>query len=101
MQSCVTIFCVFAFCTMKAQAPQHVAAMFPEGTIFHQNIQYAGDTLVKHRLDIYLPAKTNSSLPLVVWVHGGAWNHNDKYADMGYMKETVRSFIEKGYAFAS
>lgn len=40
-------------------------------------------------------------MPLVVWIHGGAWKLNDKFADMGYMKNTVRSFIEQGYAFAS
>jgi len=37
----------------------------------------------------------------VVWVHGGAWMLNDKYADMGYMKNTVRGFLDSGYAFAS
>ncbi len=26
---------------------------------------------------------------------------NDKYADMGYMRHTVRSFLDKGYALAS
>lgn len=84
-----------------AQVPDHVRDMFPSKTIFHQNIPYAGDTLKKHLLDIYLPPNANTNLPLVVWIHGGAWMLNDKYADMGYMKNTVRSFIEKGYAFAS
>ncbi|UFH52652.1 alpha/beta hydrolase [Spirosoma sp. KNUC1025] len=55
----------------------------------------------KHLLDIYLPAKTGTNPPLVIWVHGGAWMLNDKYADMSYMKNTVRSILEKGYAFAS
>ncbi len=65
------------------------------------NVAYAGDTMKKHQLDLYLPAKTGTNPPLVVWVHGGAWMLNDKYADMSYMKNTVRSILEKGYAFAS
>jgi len=75
--------------------------LFPQGTIFHQNIPYANDTLQKHLLDIYLPPSTTANLPLVVWIHGGAWMLNDKYADMSYMKHTVKSFIDSGYALAS
>ena len=52
-------------------------------------------------LDIYLPANAPSATPLIIWVHGGAWNHNDKYADMGYMKSTIKALVEKGYALAS
>lgn len=84
-----------------AQVPERVKAWFPSGTTFHPNIPYAGDTLKKHLLDVYIPANVAGSLPVVIWVHGGAWRVNDKYADMGYMKNTVRSFIEKGYALVS
>src|SRR6185437_13429 len=41
------------------------------------------------------------ALPLVVWIHGGAWMLNDKYADMSYMQNTVKAFIDSGYALAS
>jgi acetyl esterase/lipase len=75
--------------------------LFPQGTVFHQNIPYAGDTSQKHLLDIYLPSNAKKNLPLVVWIHGGAWMLNDKYADMGYMKQTVKGFIDSGYALAS
>jgi acetyl esterase/lipase len=95
-----TLFSILAF-SVSAQMPQHIRSIFPEGTVFHQNVSYAGDTLKKHTLDIYLPARKAGKLPLVVWIHGGAWNHNDKYADMGYMTETVKGLIENGYAFAS
>ena len=78
-----------------------VQQLFPEGTIFKQNISYANDTLQKHLLDIYLPPNAKKDLPLVVWIHGGAWMLNDKYADMSYMKSTVKSFIDSGYALAS
>jgi acetyl esterase/lipase len=84
-----------------AQSASPVKRLFPEGTVFHENINYANDADPKHLLDIYLPSGNKKNLPLVVWIHGGAWMMNDKYADMGYMKETVRSIVNKGYAFAS
>lgn len=75
--------------------------IFPKGTTFINNVPYAGDTLKKHLLDIYLPPVVKSSYPLIVWVHGGAWMLNDKYADMSYMTQTLKGFIDKGYAIAS
>lgn len=81
--------------------PEHIKKLFPAGTIFHQNIPYAGDTLKKHLLDIYLPPNAKSKLPLVIWVHGGGWMHNDKYADMSYMGNTIKAIIDNGYALAS
>ena len=86
---------------VKAQLPDKLKPAFPEGTVFHSNIPYANDTLKKHLLDIYLPAGSTGSLPLVIWVHGGAWNHGDKYADMGYMTNTIQDILKNGYAFAS
>lgn len=100
----ITLTIIWAFlslCLANAQAPERIKDMFPPETIFHQNVPYASDTLKGHLLDIYMPSKISGNVPLVIWVHGGAWRLNDKYADMGYMKNTVRSFIEKGYVFAS
>lgn len=78
-----------------------VMNLFPEGTSLHGNIPYANDTLKKHLLDIYLPPNTSQKTPLVIWIHGGGWLSNDKYADMGYMKETIAEIINQGYALAS
>jgi acetyl esterase/lipase len=81
--------------------PDYINEIFPKGTVFHKNIPYAADTLKKHLLDVYLPAGVKQNAPLIVWIHGGAWMLNDKYADMGYMKNTIQSFMEKGYVLAS
>jgi len=85
--------------TIFAQAPKK--DLFPPGTTVDENIPYAGDTLKKHLLDIYFPAKKKLSYPLIVWIHGGAWMKNDKHADMGYMTNTLKMFMDKGYAVAS
>lgn len=74
---------------------------FPAGTILHGNIKYNEGSHPKHLLDIYLPADKTGKLPLVIFIHGGGWLSNDKYADMGYMKKTVAEIISSGYALAS
>jgi len=96
------ILFTFLVCMLDLNAQNSpVQNIFPDGTITYGNIPYAGDTLQKHLLDIYLPQNAGANTPLVVWVHGGAWMLNDKYADMSYMKNTVKGFIENGYALAS
>ncbi len=92
------LLCISAVCFTQSFP---VKNLFPEGTVFYQNIPYANDTLQKHLLDIYLPHNAKKNLPLIVWIHGGAWMLNDKYADMNYMKNTVKGFIDSGYALAS
>ena len=78
-----------------------VQNIFPGETATYSNIPYANDTLKKHLLDIYLPPGAKNNTPLIVWIHGGAWMLNDKYADMSYMKNTIKGFIDSGYALAS
>jgi acetyl esterase/lipase len=86
---------------ISAQIFNPARDVFPASTVHYDNVPYANDTLKKHLLDVYVPPTGKSSYPVVVWIHGGAWMSNDKYADMGYMKNTLREFIEKGYAVAS
>jgi len=84
-----------------AQSTNRVLDIFPKGTVLYDDLSYANDTLKKHLLDIYLPTQGKESYPVVIWIHGGAWMSNDKYADMSYMKQTLKSFIDSGYAVAS
>ncbi|HCS22087.1 MAG TPA: alpha/beta hydrolase [Bacteroidetes bacterium] len=74
---------------------------FPKGTVLHSNIAYNNDSLPKHLLDIYMPANAKGKVPLIIFVHGGAWLSNDKYADMGYMQKTIAEIVSSGYALAS
>ena len=43
-----------------------------------RNIEYANVDGVSLRLDLYLPKRPNAPVPLVLWVHGGAWRAGDK-----------------------
>lgn len=87
--------------TSCSQKSNPVISLFPKGTVLHGNIAYNNDTLPKHLLDIYLPPNAKGKVPLIVFVHGGGWIGNDKYADIGYMKNTVAEIIKSGYALAS
>ena len=78
-----------------------VVDLFPKGTVLHGNVPYNNDNLSKHLLDIYLPANAKGKIPLVIFIHGGGWLVNDKYADIGYMKKTVAEIISNGIAMAS
>ncbi|WP_295797150.1 alpha/beta hydrolase [Mucilaginibacter sp.] len=99
----ITIFAmvVVFLNTTIAQPINSKISIFPAGTMLYGNIPYANDTLKKHLLDIYLPPVKKASYPLIVWIHGGAWMLNDKYADMGYMTQTLKAFADSGYAVAS
>jgi hypothetical protein len=94
----ILFFVGLAFLSLKlsAQTFNPVKDVFPAGTLHYDNIPYANDTLKKHLLDIYVPSTGQSTYPVVVWIHGGAWMSNDKYADMGYMKNNPQRVYRKG-----
>ena len=86
-----------------AQLPRasQIESRLPKGTVVHGNIPYNNDTLKKHLLDIYVPAGVKEKVPFVVLIHGGGWIGNDKYADMGYMPNTIAAILNNGMAIAS
>lgn len=100
-KSFLLLCCIPLIYTGFAQMAARVQNIFPQGTVVYGNINYAGDTSSHHLLDIYLPANAKPNTPVIIWVHGGAWMVNDKYADMSYMKNTIKAFIDSGYALAS
>lgn len=94
-------FLFFIIATQAFTQTNPVLNYFPKGTVLHNNIPYNNDSLPKHLLDIYMPANAKGKVPLVIFVHGGAWWSNDKYADMGYMQKTIAEIVSSGYALAS
>jgi acetyl esterase/lipase len=99
--SILIILMLISVISFAQPSPSQIQARLPKGTIIHGNIPYNNDTLKKHLLDIYLPADAKGKLPLIVFIHGGGWLGNDKYADMGYMPNTVNAMLENGFAVAS
>jgi len=46
-------------------------------------------------LDLYLPEKTDKPLPLIIWIHGGAWKAGSKDG-----RSPALPFLHDGYAVA-
>ena len=51
------------------------------------------------QLDMYLPAEVTEPLPVIVWIHGGAWRRGDKEGTTG-TKPPVHA-VSQGYIFTS
>lgn len=68
--------------TLCAQPPKAKAKLaplrLPVGVKLVKDLDYAGDGIVRHKLDLMLPESTTGPLPLVVWIHGGAWQGGSK-----------------------
>ena len=51
----------------------------PPGVNVLRDLPYVENGHERNRLDLYLPEKANHGrLPLVVWIHGGAWQASNK-----------------------
>ncbi|MBL4883030.1 MAG: alpha/beta hydrolase fold domain-containing protein [Planctomycetaceae bacterium] len=50
----------------------------PEGVEVSRDVFYVKDGHARQTLDVYVPAQTDAKLPVVVWIHGGAWRAGDK-----------------------
>lgn len=54
------------------------AAKIPEGVTVHRDIAYVTDGHERQKLDLYVPNE-GENLPLIIWVHGGAWKVGTGY----------------------
>jgi len=79
----------------EPQAAQKQTPALPPGVKALRDLPYVPDGHERQKLDLYLPEKAEGSLPVVVWVHGGAWRQGSKD------RCPVVSFVPKGYAAAS
>jgi acetyl esterase/lipase len=76
-----------------------VASAFAQtsGVKSHRDLVYVEGGHERHKLDIYLPEKSDGPLPLLIWVHGGGWQNGSKDG----CPPLRGGYIERGYAVAS
>jgi acetyl esterase/lipase len=67
----------------------------PEGVKALRDLEYVKNGHERQKLDLYLPEKADGPLPVIVWVHGGAWQTGSKAGGPAI------PFAAKGYAVAS
>jgi len=61
----------------------------------YRDLAYVPDGQQRQKLDLFIPAGATNPLPVIIWVHGGAWK--------GGSKEQCPAlrFVSQGYAVAS
>jgi acetyl esterase/lipase len=84
------------FATASGAAAQRGGSKLPEGTKVHRKLEYVKGGHERQRLDLYVPAKADAPLPVIVWIHGGAWSGGSR-ANTGQ----ALALVGKGYAVAS
>src|SRR5262245_15332613 len=65
-------------CLLPLTAAAQPRGRVPAGTKAERNLEYVKDGHERNRLDLYLPEKVETALPVVVWIHGGAWRAGSK-----------------------
>ena len=88
------LFFVAAISVLAQRRNSAETPKVPEGVTVYRDVAYVTDGHERQKLDLYVP-EVGENLPLIIWVHGGAWRGGDKahYVRMEYLKA--------GYAGAS
>lgn len=81
---------------MGSNIPEAPAAVLPAGVEAQFDVEYAKPDGQGLGLDLYRPKNVKGPLPLVVWIHGGAWMAGSKENP-----EWALKLVPHGYAVAS
>lgn len=63
-----------------------------------RNVRYGNDNL--QTMDVYLPRKPRTGMPVIFMVHGGAWRFGDKTAHSVVVNKVAR-WVPRGFIFVS
>lgn len=94
-----TLLTLIAAILGLAASAQPAGFKMPETNPDIADINYAGDDLEGHKLDIYIPKDGKDKHPLIVLIYGSAWFANNAKA-MAYMS-LGKQLTDAGYAVAS
>ncbi|MDF2932301.1 MAG: alpha/beta hydrolase [Chryseobacterium sp.] len=99
----INLFFIFFF-TASTFAQTAKSSLLQEKTAVSENISYKKDSEGKDLLlDIYKPKNSSiKKLPVVIYLHGGAWALGDKViAPDNYIEQTILKLTEKNFAVLS
>ncbi len=78
-----------------------ITESLPSETVVHKDVTYKTVDDLALTLDLYLPGEEAENVPLMVWIHGGAWMRGTKKAFIQRNNRLVTSLLSEGYAVAS
>jgi len=90
----IIVIAIAAAAVQAADQPRRKPPL-PPRTEVHRDLEYVAEGHARNRLDLYLPAKSDRPLLVIVWIHGGAWLAGSKEGCPAI------PFVAKGYAVAS
>lgn len=70
-------------------------AQLPAGIAAKRDVEYVSGGGPRQTLNVFYPEKTDKPVPLVVWIHGGAWQAGSKD------RSPAMPLLEQGFAVAS
>ncbi len=88
---------VFRIMAARSDAKRDKGLSTPEDITRFDNIDYVGDGIKEHTLDVYIPAGTAEKLPTIVSIHGGGWVYGSKEIYQYY----GMSMAQRGFAFVN
>ena len=100
----ITAFGVALACAgcALAQAPTGSGRMppppaVPQGVKAYRDLAYVENGHERQRLDLFVPENASKPLPLIIWIHGGAWSAGDKSG----CPPLRQGYAQRGFAIAS
>lgn len=95
------VFCIGFFSLVQGQKlEQNYNKMKVESSGYWLDIDYVGDGIIGHRLDIHLPQEKKESYPVVVCIYGSAWFSNSSKA-VTFKEGIGQVLLKNGFAVVS
>lgn len=78
---------------LRKKQPAAPGAQVPDSMQAIRDIPYADNDNRRQALDLYLPKQPTEGkpLPVIVWIHGGAWLAGDRASGFGQLRTFVQS----------
>lgn len=79
------------------QTPAPPVLPVPAGVKAHRDLAYVAGGHERQKLDLFVPENAAAPLPLIIWIHGGAWSAGSKDG----CPPLRQGYTGRGYAVAS
>ncbi|MEK6782354.1 MAG: alpha/beta hydrolase [Bacteroidota bacterium] len=100
MKNLLIIFLLFSLQSFAQTREIDIEKTAIESSKYWLDIDYVGDGIIGHRLDIHLPKKGNAPFPIVIAIYGSAFFSNSSKATV-FNEGWCQRLLENGFAVVS